>query len=252
MKTVLVTGSRGFIGKNLVEGLQRIKDIAIKTIDRGEPISKLEVALEKVDVIFHLAGVNRPQEEKEFAEVNAGLTRDVIKILDRLHKWPAIVLASSTQAELDNPYGISKKKAEDILVEYGKESGAPVYIYRLPNVFGKWCRPNYNSVVATFCHNIAHGLDITISDSNKVLELVYIDDVISSFISILNDNNESTVVPYMTIKRTYKITLGELVDKLYNFRDLRKTLDDLDAPDDITKCLYATYLSYLDKEDKLR
>lgn len=249
MKTVLVTGAKGFIGRNLVEALSRQGGIKITSFTAADSITTLGSLLEDADIIYHLAGVNRPVKLEEFARVNTGLTQNIVSLLFEKHKTPVIVMSSSTQAELDNPYGISKKKAEDILIDYGKRTGAPVYIYRLTNVFGKWCRPNYNSVVATFCHNIARGLDITISDRNKVLELVYIDDVISSLLNILNDYDKPVVVPYVTIKRTYKITLGELADKIYKLRDIRKTLKITDISDDFMKCLYATYLSYLDDKE---
>ncbi|HHT9112435.1 MAG TPA: NAD-dependent epimerase/dehydratase family protein [Candidatus Wunengus sp. YC65] len=250
MKTVLVTGSQGFIGKNLMEALSRQDGIKITSFTAADNISTLGSLLEDVDIIYHLAGVNRPIKSEEFVRVNTGFTENIVSILFAKHKTPTIVMSSSTQAELDNPYGISKKKAEDILIDYGKRTGAPVYIYRLTNVFGKWCRPNYNSVVATFCHNIAHGLDIKISDRNKVLGLVYIDDVVNSFLNIL-DYNEKPVAPYVTIRRTYKITLGELADKIYKFRDIRKSLEAPDISDEFMKCLYTTYLSYLDNKDKL-
>lgn len=250
MKTVLVTGSRGFIGKNLVEALSRRDDIKIKSFNSDDDIQTLKSLLGDVDIIYHLAGVNRPVKIEEFTTGNTGFTQTIVSLLSALRKTPTIVMSSSTQAGLDNPYGISKKKAEDILVDYGKRTRAPVYIYRLPNVFGKWCRPNYNSVVATFCHNIAHGFDITISDRTKVLDLAYIDDVVSSFLNIL-DCNEKPAAPYVTIKRTYKITLGELADKIYKFRDIKKISEIPDIPDDFMKCLYVTYLSYIDNKDKL-
>ena len=254
MKTVLVTGSRGFIGKNLLDALPRQDDIKITCFNSDDDIPALNSLLEETDIIYHLAGVNRPVRLEEFASVNTGLTQTIVSLLSAKHKTPAIVMSSSTQAELDNPYGVSKKKAEDILIDYGKITGALVYIYRLTNVFGKWCQPNYNSVVATFCYNIAHDLDITISDRDKVLELVYIDDVIDRFLNILDDNEKLIISPYVTIKRTYKITLGELADKIYEFRDIRKTLDIQNFSCDFTKCLYITYLSYNvcpDKKDKL-
>lgn len=250
MKTVLVTGSRGFIGKNLVEALSRRDGIETTSFTSDDDIQTLKSLLGDVDIIYHLAGVNRPVKIEEFTRGNTGLTQTIVSLLSAIHKTPTIVMSSSTQAELDNPYGISKRKAEDILIDYGKRTRTPVYIYRLTNVFGKWCRPNYNSVVATFCHNIAHGLDITISDRTKVLELVYIDDVVSSFLNIL-DGNEKPAVPYVAIKRTYKIPLGELADKIYKCRDIGKTLEIRDIPDDFMKCLYVTYLSYLDNKDKL-
>ena len=255
MKTVLVTGSKGFIGKNLIEALSRQEGIKITSFTADDAIQTLESLLEETDIIYHLAGVNRPVRLEEFTTGNTGLTQTIVSILSAEHKTPAIIISSSTQAEFDNPYGISKKKAEDILIDYSKRTGAPVYIYRLTNVFGKWCRPNYNSVVATFCHNIAHGLDITISDRNKILELVYIDDVINSFLNILENNERPVDVPYVTIKPTYKITLGELADNIYKFRDIRETLKNPDISGDFLKCLYATYLSYegyLDNKEKLQ
>ena len=249
MKTVLVTGSQGFIGRNLVAALSGHDGIKITTLSAADNVMTLGSLLEDADIIFHLAGVNRPANIEEFATVNTVLTQTIVTLLSEKKRTPSIVMASSTQAELDNPYGISKKKAEDILNDYWKKTGAAVYIYRLTNVFGKWCRPNYNSVVATFCYNISHGLDITISDRNRVLELVYIDDVVNSFLKILNDYDKPVVVPYVTIKRTYKITLGELADKIYKLRDIRKTLEITDISDEFMKCLYATYLSYLDDKE---
>ena len=244
MKTVLVTGARGYIGKNLLAAFSSQDGIKITCFTSDDDIPTLNSLLEEVDIIYHLAGINRPVKLEEFASVNTGLTQTIVSILSAKHKTPAVVMSSSTQAELYNPYGVSKKKAEDTLIDYGKRTGALVYIYRLANVFGRWCRPNYNSVVATFCYNIAHDLDITISDRNKVLELVYIDDVINSFLNILDDNEESIVSPYVTIKRTYKITLGELADEIYKFRDIRKTLETQNISCDFMKCLYATYMSY--------
>lgn len=249
MRTVLVTGSKGFIGKNLLEALSRQKDIKIIGFDAGDDITSISPFLRDVDVIYHLAGVNRPENIQEFEKGNTGLTQKIISLLAEYDKKPAIVMSSSIQADQDNPYGTSKKKAEEILIDYGKRTGSPVYIYRLTNVFGKWSRPNYNSVVATFCHNISHGLDINISDRNKELELIYIDDVVSSFVDILNSGQRVNSERYLTIKPTYKITLGDLADKIYRLRDIRKTLIMPDLSDDFMKCLHSTYLSYLDKGD---
>ncbi len=246
MKTVLVTGAKGFIGKNLVEALSKKEGIKLTSFIASDDLQTLNSLLEDADIVYHLAGVNRPKKLEEFTIVNTDLTQTIVSTLSAKHESPAIVMASSTQAELDNPYGISKKDAEDILIDYGKKTGAPVYIYRLTNVFGKWCRPNYNSVIATFCHNIAHGLDITISDRNKVLELVYVDDVINSFLNILNNNETLVNASYLTIKPSYKITLGELADTIYEFRDSQKALKTPDISRDFVRCLYTTYLSYID------
>jgi UDP-2-acetamido-2,6-beta-L-arabino-hexul-4-ose reductase len=247
MKTVLVTGSRGFIGKNLMEGLLRTKNIAVKTFDRGEPTGKLENVLQEADVIYHLAGVNRPKDEREFAEVNAGLTGEMIAILERHRKMPLVVFASSTQADLNNPYGKSKKKAEEALVAFGRKTGARVRIYRFHGVFGKWSRPDYNTVVATFCHNIAHGLDITISDRHKELTLVYIDDVVNEFLGLLIKDHDDDI--YHTVGKTYTVTLGELADKIYELKSTRESLIVPDLSEEFTRCLHATYLSFLDEKN---
>lgn len=249
MKRVLVTGSNGFIGKNLIEGLRRSEDIEIKTFDIEDDINRLSAHLKKADIIFHLAGVNRPDKIEEFETGNTGLTKTIVNILEELQRNIPIVLSSSIQASLDNPYGISKKKAEDILIEYSNKNDAKIYIYRFPNVFGKWCRPNYNSVVATFCYNISHGLDISISDVNKEIELVYIDDVVGEFLNILSQEGEDRNKYHYKINRTFRITLGELAERIYQLRDIRKTLVVPDLSDDLMKCLHATYLSYLDKDD---
>ena len=249
MKRVLVTGSDGFIGKNLIEGLRRLEDVEIKTFDIEDDIDGLTAHLKEADIVFHLAGVNRPEDIKEFELGNISLTKAVASILEQFKRNIPIVFSSSIQATLDNPYGISKKKAEDMLIEYSQKNDAKVYIYRFPNVFGKWCRPNYNSVVATFCHNISHGLDISISDVNKEIELVYIDDVVDGFLGILVDENMHKDKYYYRIERTFRITLGALAEKIYQLRDMRKSLVVPDLSDDLMKCLYATYLSYLDKDD---
>jgi UDP-2-acetamido-2,6-beta-L-arabino-hexul-4-ose reductase len=249
MKTVLVTGANGFIGKNLVEALSRQKETTVLTFDITDDISCLKSSLHKADIIFHLAGVNRPKNIDEFEQGHAGLTQTIISLLNEYGKKIPLAMSSSIQADLDNPYGISKKKAENILLEYSKRTGASVYIYRLTNVFGKWCRPNYNSVVATFCHNISHGLDITISDRNKAIDLVYINDVVESFLSILDGKLALIPGQFVTVMPSYTVTLGKLSEMIYQFRDIRSTLVLPDFSDAFVKCLYATYLSYLDKSD---
>jgi len=249
MKTILVTGSKGFIGKNLIEGLKRQKYIEIKEFDIDDDLSTLKLHLEQSDLIFHLAGVNRPKRVEEFKIGNVNLTKTIVNLLENLKKPIPIVFSSSVQAALNNPYGISKKKAENILIEYSKKYGAKIYIYRLPNVFGKWSRPNYNSVVATFCYNISHGLDIVISDVKKEIELVYIDDVIDEFIKLISNSSDNIIKIYYKIKPSFKLTLGELADRIYQLRDIRKTLVIPDFADNFMKYLYATYLSYLDKKD---
>ena len=249
MRTILVTGSAGFIGKNLIVRLQELNDIKIKSFDKDDNIETLKKYLQESDFIFHFAGVNRPKNIEEFEKVNAGLTTTLIKLLEEVDNKISIVITSSIQAELDNHYGKSKKMAEDELIKYAKKNSVPVYIYRLPNVFGKWSRPNYNSVVSTFCYNISHNLDITISDPKKELELVYIDDVVNEFVSLLDKEERDLGKYFYNIKRTFKVTLGGLAEKIFEIRDIRKTLIVPNFSDIFMKCLHATYLSYLDKDD---
>lgn len=248
MKTILVTGSRGFIGKNLMEALSRI-DCRVTTFDSRDEISRLRQLLAEADFIYHLAGVNRPDDDEEFDYGNAGLTHIIVTTLGELDRSPTIVFSSSVQACSDNPYGLSKKKAEDILCKYGTETKARVLIYRLANVFGKWARPNYNSVIATFCYNISRGIDINVSDRQNQLQLIYIDDVLESFTGILRGDGDTGDGRYRTVEPSYRITLGELADRIYSFRDIHETLFLPDMSDTFIKHLYTTYLSYLDKSD---
>lgn len=249
MKRVLVTGSNGFIGRNLIEGLRRREDVEIKTFDIEDDLASLAEHLKDADIVFHLAGVNRSEKIEEFETGNAGLTRTIVDMLEKAKRNIPIVLSSSIQASLDNPYGISKKKAEDILIEYSNKNDAKIYIYRFPNVFGKWCRPNYNSVVATFCYNISHGLDISISDVNNEIELVYIDDIISDFLGILDGRYTKPEGKFYCVSPTFHVRLGKLADTIQSFHDSRRTLHIADFSARFTRCLYATYLSYLTKDD---
>ena len=179
---ILVTGSNGFIGRNLVGRLGRLPEVRVLGFDQEEHAGRVGGAAgAKPDMVYHLAGVNRPQSEAEFATGNVDLTAQVCDRLLALGRATPIVFSSSIQAELDNPYGVSKRQAEAVVARYAEVSGARCTIFRLKNVFGKWCRPNYNSVVATFCHNIAHDLPITISDPARELELVHVDDVVEAF-----------------------------------------------------------------------
>lgn len=248
MKTALITGANGFIGKNLRAALKRRRDVHILTFNRKDDLQLLARHLEKADIVYHLAGVNRPDSIEQFETINAGLTQAIVNTLESIGKRPTVVLSSSIQATVDNPYGTSKKKAEDILIEYAKRCGGRIHIYRLPNVFGKWCKPNYNSVVATFCYNISHGLDISISDKNSELELIYIDDVVNEFIKVLIAPDYCNGTVYCEIGRKYRIALGDLAKRIYQLRDIRSSLVVPDLADDFTRCLHATYLSYLDKD----
>ena len=243
---VLITGSNGFIGKNLISHLQEEKDLEIVTFDINDDFSKIENNINNIDFIFHLAGVNRPKEEKEFFEGNSGLTGEIVKILKENNKKTPIAITSSIQADLDNAYGKSKKMAEEELLMYSEFSKAKVFIYRLPNVFGKWCRPNYNSAVATFCHNIARGEEVWISDPSREMSLVYIDDVVRCLISSME--NKKALSGYVNIDVEHKATLGYIVELLNSFVESRTNLTVPNMEDEFTKKLYSTYLSYLPEE----
>jgi len=245
MNTVLVTGSKGFIGKNLIISLSRMADINVWGYDIDSPTAVMEEGLAKADAVYHLAGVNRPDHVDEFEKGNTELTQLVCRILRNRHKKPILVLSSSNQAAQDNPYGISKRNSEKTVLEFGNETGAAVYVFRLPGVFGKWCRPNYNSVVATFCHNIARDLPISISDPTRGIELIYIDDVVNGFTGILHGHPPATEGGFSRVAPTYRITLGALAETLQGFRESRNNLLLPDMDDRFIRCLYATYLSYL-------
>lgn len=243
---IVVTGASGFIGKNLLEKLKE-DGYEVFSITRKTSKEEASAMILKANFIFHLAGVNRPEREEEFFEGNSGLTGEIIKILKNNNKTTPLLISSSIQAELDNPYGKSKKKAEDEVFSYGKETGARVYVYRLPNVFGKWCRPNYNSAIATFCHNIARDEEVWVSDPSREMNLVYIDDVVRCFIDSMK--SEKKVESYAHVDLVYKVTLGKIVELLNFFKDSRKTLMVPNMEDEFSKKLYSTYLSYL-PEDK--
>ena len=244
---ILVTGAEGFIGQNLISHLSRDDNFNVDTLKRGEPLEVLERKIRSADTIFHLAGANRPDKESDFETVNVGLTGTICDLAQATGKKIPIVFSSSVQAELDNPYGISKLKAENILREYEKNTSSSIYIFRLTNVMGKWCRPNYNSVVATFCHNIVNDIPLEIHDPEKALTLVYIDDLVMEFMKILR----SSVVPkkFHEVKPEYVITLQNLADKLRFFKEGRHSLYIDETGDGLTRALYATFLSYLDKND---
>lgn len=240
---VLVTGAKGFIGKNLLERLYKIENIVIHSFDVDNRIEELEEYIDKIDFIYHLAGINRPENPEEFYRGN----RDTIKILTDLIEKKGlkipILVTSSIQVDKDNDYGKSKLQGEIFLKKYSKRNNIPVYIYRLPNVFGKWCRPNYNSVVATWCHNIANELDIQITDRNISLTFVYIDDVVNSFVSHILERIEEK--DYYEVPITYTKTLGEIADLLYSFKENRESLVIGKVGEGFERALYSTYLSYL-------
>ena len=245
---ILVTGSNGFVGRNLIAELNNrgYKDIYKFDIDTDK--SLLDKYSEDCEFIFHLAGVNRPKDEKEFMEGNFGFTSELLKLLKKHNNKAPVLITSSIQAERDNPYGNSKRAGEELIFKYGRETGTKVFVYRLPNLFGKWSRPNYNTVVATYCYNIARGLDIQINSSDAELTLCYIDDVLDEFIRALcgsgTRNGEYCCVPV-----TYKIKLGDLAERIKSFKESRSNLSIPDMEDELTKKLYSTYLSFLPEDN---
>ena len=247
MKTVLVTGAAGFVGKNLIAPLKRRDDVRLILFDVNTDPAVLETGLAEADLIYHLAGVNRPKDESEYVTGNTGLTEQMLVCLAKLGRTPTFVLSSSAQAELDNPYGQSKRAAEDAVLKFNRETSAPVCIYRLPGVFGKWSQPNYNTVVATFCHNLARGLDITVNDPNREMDLVYIDDVVAAFLGHLDGAPDFARQRY-SVRRTFRVTLGELADRIRRLHAIRETLTVPDMSDDLMKCLHATYMSFLPED----
>lgn len=248
MRSVLVTGSEGFIGRNLRAWLERRDDIEIVPFDLGNTREDLTAALDRVDFVFHLAGINRPKDVKEFESGNKGLTEDVISLLLASGRRVPLLIASTIQASLDNPYGLSKRGAEIAAASYGEKTNGPVFVFRLPNVFGKWCRPHYNSVIATWCHNTARGLPLQIDDPEKRLSLVYIDDVVEAFIDAL----DGRIVPgedgFCRVPREYEKSLGEIASSLESFSRSRSSLVMPNLEDDFQRRLYGTWLSYLPED----
>lgn len=247
---VLVTGANGFIGKNLITELERREGVTVLPFDIDTPMELLDTYCKECDFVYNLAGVNRPEHVEEFMEGNFGFATTLVETLKKYGNKCPIMNSSSIQAALENPYGKSKKAGEDMMFAYGQETGAPVYIYRFPNVFGKWCRPNYNSAVATFCYNIAHDLPIQVNDRSTVMHLVYIDDVVEELMQALDYHPHVNADGYCYVPTVHDITLGEIVNLLYSFKESRKNLMIPDMTENgIEKKLYSTYLSYL-PEDK--
>lgn len=243
---VLVTGANGFLGKNLCLRLKELSTIEVLPITRESSEADLQSALSQADFIFHLAGVNRPQDPAEFRTGNAIATQTLCDSLISIKRSVSIVYTSSSQAALDNAYGSSKLAAEDALSAYSQGCGAKVFIYRLPNIFGKWCKPNYNSAVATFCHNIARDLPIKINDPTAEIQLVYVDDVVSAFINLIQEAAPQGGL--QEISPTYTTNVGNLATQIEAFKNSRSTLITERVGTGFVRALYATYVSYLPTE----
>lgn len=241
---VLITGSDGFIGKNLFSHLAEDKSIELLLFSRKNNDAELLGMISEADFIFHLAGINRPKDVTEFSEGNADFTQYVSEKAASTGRKIPIVYTSSIQADVDNPYGKSKADAERHLVDYSNRTGSAVYIYRLPNVFGKWAKPNYNSAVATFCYNICRDLPITVNDPNAKLKLVYIDDVIKEFVSLLSDDGKSSSF-YYDVSPVYETTVGFVADTLNQFKQSRINSTIGSVGCGLVRALYSTYVSYL-------
>ena len=238
-----ITGASGFVGRNLQWRLREAGHSDVRLVSHHVGDAELIEQLTGLDFVFHLAGVNRPQDPIEFDDGNADFSLRLVSILGSLPGRPPIAFASSTQALLDNVYGRSKRAAENALLHYQQQCRVPVYIFRFTNVFGKWCRPNYNSVVATFCHNIARDLPVTINDPSAPLRLVYIDDVVDNLLALLGPTPPAS--GFVEITPTYETTVGNLAQTLKGFRDTRGGLMIDRVGTGLTRALYATYVSYL-------
>lgn len=256
---ILVTGANGFVGKNLVSTLKNIKDGKdqtrniniqnIYTYDIENTIDDLKEYAKDCDFVFHLAGVNRPKNIEEFYEGNTNFTELLCASLEAYNNKCPILISSSIQAKKSNDYGKSKKEGEQILIKHAMNNDSKIYIYRLANLFGKWCKPNYNSVVATWCYNIAHDKDIQINNPNAKIELCYIDDVIDEFLNALEGHPTISIGEYNEVHPTHEITLEELSKMIYSFKKSRGNLIVPNLKEDsLEKKLYSTYLSYLPKK----
>lgn len=243
MLRVLITGSNGFVAQNLIHHLKEFDDINILTLSKENNINNVLTHNHGVDFVFHLAGINRTDNNPDFKKVNQDLTQSLCDILSKSKRKIPIIFSSSTQANEKNDYGRSKLSAEKIITGYSKTTGSRIYIYRFPGLFGKWCKPNYNSVVATFCNNIVNNLPIEIHDTEYEIKLMYIDDVINEFLSVLFQKTSSPSIENIPL---YNISLGKLAEKIYKFHDSRKSLVVDKVGSGFTRALYSTYMSYID------
>jgi UDP-2-acetamido-2,6-beta-L-arabino-hexul-4-ose reductase len=251
---ILVTGAGGFVGRNLSQALNERKNVEVVAFDRSHRISELPQMLDGVDFVFHLAGVNRPHDPKEFVTGNLELTQAlcaaVCKKIEKHGKKVSVAMTSSIQADWDNPYGTSKRGAEDALFAAATRHDFPAHVFRLPNVFGKWCRPNYNSAVATFCHNISRGLPIEVRDPAAPLTLVYIDDLVARLIELMDGVGMSAgAYGFTNVTPLYSTTVGEVADLIASFKASRETLQTERVGSGLVRALYSTYVSYLPTDE---
>jgi UDP-2-acetamido-2,6-beta-L-arabino-hexul-4-ose reductase len=247
--TVLVTGAAGFIGRHMMEALGRACIPALPFTEDHSP-QELAGLVAQADAVIHLAGVNRPQDPQDFDRGNRGLTETLVEEILKQNRPLGVIFSSSTQADLDNPYGQSKLAAEKALEALASRPEHPIVVFRLTNVFGKWARPNYNSAVATFCYNIAHGLPIQVNDPDRVMKLVYVDDVVEAFLGALGDLPDLTGLHAREAGPIHEATLQRIADLIYEFRDVRTSLVLPSFADPFMKKLYAAYTSYLEGENR--
>jgi UDP-2-acetamido-2,6-beta-L-arabino-hexul-4-ose reductase len=249
VKSVLVTGAEGFIGKNLCVNLEQDESIEVLRYGRGNTADELGAYAQKADFVFHLAGVNRPQDEKEHDTGNRAFTQELLDAMVKGGNRPSLAITSSIQAEEENAYGRSKKAAEQLVFDWARSSGNAAYVYRLPNVFGKWANPNYNSVVATFCHNIANGMPIQINDPGRHLTLVYIDDVVAELIRAMDGAANIAPDGFCYMARDFHTTLQDLADTIRSFPPIRDELIVPDFEGDFERFLFATFTSYFNRDN---
>ncbi len=266
---ILITGAKGFVGRNLCAALNEIKaghdrradhvicpnpaNITVFEYDIDSPMGKLDAYCAQADFVFHLAGVNRPEDPADFMKCNVGFSATLLDTLKKHGNTSPVMLASSVQAAMlgrfaGSEYGKSKKAVEDLFLTYERETGADVLLYRFPNLFGKWCRPNYNSAIATFCHNTARGLPIQVNDPVVTMDLVYIDDLVEEMIAALRGQPYRTADGFCAVPVHYETSLGHVADMIRSFADLRQGLEVPQLNDPLTKKLYSTWLSYLPEE----
>lgn len=245
---ILITGANGFVGKNLVATLEQNNDLNLLKVTRDTTSEKLKEFSKIADFVFHIAGVNRPKDDLEFVQGNVDFTQLLLDSLKESNNKAPIILTSSIQAENNSPYGLSKKEGEDKVFQYGKENGIDVLIYRLPNLFGKWSKPNYNSVIATFSYKIARNKEITVNDPNVELSLVYIDDLIEEFLKALDGKPTRNGI-YCMVPVVYKRTLGSIANQLKEFKESRNNRIISNLNDKFVMKLYSTYLNFLPTDD---